>query len=306
MNNEPIIEKSSFRLNAKNFFITYPQCEADKGELLAHMLELEPSVKFCRVARELHADGNPHLHVLLSCSKKRDIRSAGHFDWLGKHPNVQSCRNLVDVLDYISKDGDFVDFGVPPGTKNVWSTILGADNKEDFLALVKEHDPCNFVLRYEQVINYAETNYKPPVPIYSPKFTEFVVPTVLSNWVSDELRGSHDRRKSLVLCSPSRFGKTQWARSLGEHAYFNTMVDFKPGWDNGIAYVIFDDFLWEYVPNKKCFFGGQETFTLTDKYRKKQTVQWGRVLIYLCNELPPLDDWYKANTVIISLHKPLF
>jgi len=302
----PVPSSTSFRINARSFFLTYAQCSLDKSELLTYLLNLEPSTKFCRVSCELHEDGHPHLHVLLTLSKKRDIRDKRHFDWMDQHPNIQSARNIVDVLEYISKDGNFVDFGVPPGTKNVWTTIVAANSKEDFLSLVKEHDPCNFVLRHEQIINYANIYFEDPLPIYRPKFTEYTIPTVLQHWVDTELHGTHDRRKSLVLCSPSRFGKTQWARSLGVHCYFNTMVDFKPGWDNGIAYVIFDDFLWEYVPNKKCFFGGQEAFTLTDKYRKKQTVQWGRVLIYLCNELPPLDDWYKANTVIISLHKPLF
>jgi hypothetical protein len=142
---------------------------------------------------------------------------------------------------------------------------------------------------------------------YAPKYLNYSnIPTVLSDWVSNELHGTHDRRKSLILCSPSRYGKTEWARSLGTHAYFNCMVNFEPGWDTDISYLILDDFLWEYVPNKKCFFGSQQEFTLTDKYRKKFTVKWGKVLIYLCNELPDLDSWYYDNTVIINLTNKLF
>jgi len=119
-----------------------------------------------------------------------------------------------------------------------------------------------------------------------------------------------------VLVSPSRFGKTAWARSLGDHAYLNGgwCVDaIRPG----AKYLIFDDIQWEHAwPRFKPFFGGQGSITVSGKYRAPRVVQWGRPFMFLCNgdndPLTKLDygsaewDWFIANTVHIVLSKPLF
>lgn len=95
-----------------------------------------------------------------------------------------------------------------------------------------------------------------------------------------------DRPLSLVIIGPSRIGKTAWARSLGPHMYFNTYINLDR-WNDNAKYIILDDFTIEvdkYLPSWKCFFGSQEEFTLTDKYRSKRTVKWGKPLIWLNNE----------------------
>lgn len=97
-----------------------------------------------------------------------------------------------------------------------------------------------------------------------------------------------DRPRSLWLVGPSRIGKTEWARSLGPHIYWNGSIDLASFIDYA-QYAIFDDFKWEYLPFKKQFFGAQKEFTMTDKYRKKRTVKWGKPSILIVN---PEDDFY--------------
>lgn len=123
-----------------------------------------------------------------------------------------------------------------------------------------------------------------------------------------------DRPKSLILCSPTRFGKTVWARSLGKHMYFGGMFNLDD-WDETAEYIVFDDFEWDYFKRwKKNFFGAQKCFVLTDKYRKKITVNWGKPCIYLCNEEqhPRLHctglewNWIFGNVYDLTLQVPLY
>lgn len=89
--------------------------------------------------------------------------------------------------------------------------------------------------------------------------------------------------------------------------YFNHLFNLDD-WDDTVKYIIFDDFDWKFIPSKKAFFGAQKQFTLTDKYRTKKTVHWGKPVIYLCNDLPVFDeepDYYYTNTIIVTIYRTL-
>lgn len=83
-------------------------------------------------------------------------------------------------------------------------------------------------------------------------------------------------------------------------------------WDKEAKYVIMDDIEFEFMPNKKQWWGAQREFEMTDKYRKKITIQFGKPLLFLCN--PDQDprssrswsQWYLDNSVIIELETSLF
>lgn len=62
---------------------------------------------------------------------------------------------------------------------------------------------------------------------------------------------------------------------------------------NPAEYVIFDDFDFKFMPSKKAWWGAQKTFVITDKYKSKKTIQWGKPCIYLCN--PDADPSYSPN-----------
>lgn len=117
-----------------------------------------------------------------------------------------------------------------------------------------------------------------------------------------------DRPRSLVLIGESRTGKTSWARSLGTHIYWAGLTDAKQ-FNADADYVIFDDFDWKYMPNKKQWLGCQKEFTISDKYVKKLTVTWGKPCIYLCNLdqdfrmhcTPSENDFYRANCLFVNI-----
>jgi len=125
---------------------------------------------------------------------------------------------------------------------------------------------------------------------------------------------------SLVLGGPSRLGKTQWARSLGDHAYIANMWNLdafnnKPTsfWTNG--YVIFDDINWDSLKGSaKSWFGAQTNFSVSDKYRHKRTIPGGIPAIYLCNKEDFAGDaweffrspWAQLNVMQVWITEPLF
>lgn len=98
-------------------------------------------------------------------------------------------------------------------------------------------------------------------------------------------------------------------------------------WDYQADYLVVDDFDFDFftggISMRKALWGAQKEFTATDKYKRKRKVDWGKPMIWLCNE----DDdpfvalnktgtefilkganrtWYEGNCVKIVLTAPLF
>lgn len=103
-----------------------------------------------------------------------------------------------------------------------------------------------------------------------------------------------------------------WARSLGRHAYFGGMFSIdEPITD--VEYAVFDDMAGgiEFFRTYKFWLGHQQQFYVTDKYRGKQLVYWGKPAIYLSNDDPREDKgadrvWLEANCLFVYLDMPLF
>lgn len=80
-------------------------------------------------------------------------------------------------------------------------------------------------------------------------------------------------------------------------------------------YAIFDDMQggFKFFPSYKGWLGAQATFTVSDKYRHKFTIEWGRPTIWLCNDdawsedLTNCDvDWLFKNVAVVHLTTPIF
>jgi len=88
--------------------------------------------------------------------------------------------------------------------------------------------------------------------------------------------------------------------------YYNGLFNLDD-WDGETNYIILDDFDIKFFPNWKSFIGCQKQFTVTDKYRGKRTVKWGKPCIWLNNDDPreslsrSQSIWLEANTVILNI-----
>jgi len=312
-------EERRFRYNARKVFLTYPRCDLSMQDMLEGLASIRPYQQHC-ISQENHADGGRHLHVLLQYSTPINTTNERYFDVQGYHPNITKPRDVKDVLKYIKKDGNFLeDWPVKRGYAEILSE---ATDKENFMSLMRENQPKDFVLNQERIEYYADKYYeRPPSPyqqIFEPQ--PWRLPSQINDWVSTEfpkqgilLYYNLDRPKSLWICGPSRSGKTAWARSLGRHIYWGGMSNLDV-WDPEASYLVIDDIKWEFVPQKKSLFGAQREFTLTDKYRKKRRIKWGKPCIYLFNpEDSPMSElsgdelsWYNENTVLVILVNKLY
>lgn len=83
---------------------------------------------------------------------------------------------------------------------------------------------------------------------------------------------------------------------------------------DGVKYAIFDDFGGlKYLPSYKFWLGHQQQFYVTDKYKGKSFVTWGKPSIWLNNEDPREEhgirsdevEWLNANCDFIYLTEPI-
>lgn len=105
-----------FKFNAKQLFLTFPQCSLSKEHLLQELNKIA-AIKVYTIAQEEHSDGTPHLHALLLFEKRYHTTNSRAFDVEGFHPNVKSLKTTSDfkrVHAYVCKDKNFISNYVEP------------------------------------------------------------------------------------------------------------------------------------------------------------------------------------------------
>nr|QIH45215.1 replication protein [Ageratum yellow vein China virus] len=242
-----------FKIQAKNYFLTYPQCSLTKEEALSQLQSIQTPTnkKYIKVCRELHEDGSPHLHVLVQFEGKFVCTNSRFFDLVSPsrsahfHPNIQGAKSSSDVKSYIDKDGDTLEWGefqvdgrsARGGCQNAndaCADALNAGSKEAALSIIREKLPKDYIFQYHNLNANLDRIFAPPLevfvcPFLSSSFDQ--VPEELEEWVSENVSGAAARPwrpKSIVIEGDSRTGKTMWARSLGPHNYLCGHLDLSP------------------------------------------------------------------------------
>lgn len=314
------------QMQFKQCMLTYAQCDIDPFLIVDRLAELKAE---CIVGKESHSDGGTHYHVYCQWEEKFRSRNARIFDILGHHPNVAPCRfTPKDLANYAMKDGDIVAGGLniddidehPSGHKggsDVWSIITNADTEEEFWRLAGDLAPRQLACNFNSLHSFAKWKYKPVEEPYESPYTEdqydlSAYPEIAA-WRDTHLRNNdpHVRGKSLVLWGGTRTGKTEWARCLGRHAYFCGMWSLdEPTHD--VQYAIFDDLVtrWSQFDFLKPWIGQQKQMWVTDKYRGKRKIEWGKPVIIL-TQYDPRDhldvdqEWLAGNAVIVHVNSSL-
>nr|APD14623.1 AC1 protein [Papaya leaf curl China virus] len=337
---------NKFRINAKNYFLTYPHCSLTKEEALSQIKALEtPTNKlFIRICRELHEDGTPHLHVLIQFEGKFQCKNQRFFDLVSPnrsahfHPNIQGAKSSTDVKAYMEKDGDVLDHGVfqidgrsarggCQSANDAYAEAINSGSKAAALNILKEKAPKDFVLQFHNLNSNLDRIFAPPLevfvcPFLSSSFDQ--VPEELEEWVSENVSGAAARPwrpKSIVIEGDSRTGKTMWARSLGPHNYLCGHLDLSPKvYSNDAWYNVIDDVDPHYLKHFKEFMGAQRDWQSNTKYGKPIQIKGGIPTIFLCNPGPTssykeylnedknssLKDWALKNAEFITLNNPLY
>nr|AGD98590.1 replication-associated protein [Sida mottle virus] len=301
-----------FRVQAKNIFLTYPQCPLTKEEALSQLqaIQLPSNKKFIKICRELHEDGQPHLHILLQLEGKSPVTNNRLFDLVSPtrsahfHPNIQGAKSSSDVKSYIDKDGDTVEWGEfqvdgrssrggQQTANDVAAEALNAPDKHTALQIIREKLPEKYLFQFhnlnsnlDRIFLKAPEPWTPPFSLSS--FTN--VPVEMQEWADDYFgRGSAARPlrpMSLIVQGDSRTGKTMWARALGPHNYLSGHLDFNSKvYSNEVEYNVIDDVTPQYLKLKhwKELIGAQKDWQSNCKYGKPVQIKGGVPSIVLCN-----------------------
>ena len=173
----------SFDLHCRYALLTYAQCGDLSGTTVGEFIE---GLGFkCVIGRENHDDGGLHLHCFVDFARKRRFRRANCFDVEGRHPNISPSRGTPEKgYDYAIKDGDVVytsldrpgiGGGSNTGTRDKWSAITSAVDRESFWDLVHELDPKSAACSFTQLQKYCDWKFAPVPPVYTtPDGIEFV------------------------------------------------------------------------------------------------------------------------------------
>lgn len=185
-----------FRLQAKRIFLTYAQCPLTKEELLSELQKL-PNFHQYVISRELHEDGNYHLHAIVTLTTRINTTNKRYFDVKDYHPNIVTIKTNADfsrIKTYVEKDGDFI--GDLPITKKGWGAILKeSTNVDEFLNNIKEEYPRDYCLNLQRLEYAATKNFKKIDTPYTPNPDwTFNIPDELTAW----------RTENLQVCLPTR------------------------------------------------------------------------------------------------------
>nr|QIH45417.1 replication protein [Ludwigia yellow vein Vietnam virus]QIH45438.1 replication protein [Ludwigia yellow vein Vietnam virus]QIH45444.1 replication protein [Ludwigia yellow vein Vietnam virus] len=336
----------SFKINAKNFFLTYPHCSLSKEEALSQLraLETPTNKKYIKICRELHEDGSPHLHVLVQFEGKFQCKNQRFFDLVSPsrsshfHPNIQGAKSSSDVKSYMEKDGDTVDWGEfqidgrssrggQQTANDAYAQALNSGSKSEALRIIKELAPKDFTLQFHNLNSNLDRIFAPPVEVFVSPFLASSfdqVPEELECWAEENVRDAAARPwrpVSIVIEGESRTGKTMWARSLGPHNYLCGHLDLSPKiYSNDAWYNVIDDVDPHYLKHFKEFMGAQRDWQSNTKYGKPIQIKGGIPTIFLCNPGPTssykeyldeeknaaLKSWALKNAEFVFLSEPLY
>nr|AGZ91431.1 AC1 [Tomato leaf curl Gujarat virus] len=335
-----------FKINAKNYFLTYPKCSLTKEDALSQLLNIQTptSKKFIRICRELHEDGTPHLHVLIQFEGKFQCKNNRFFDLTSPtrsahfHPNIQGAKSSSDVKSYMEKDGDVVDHGVfqvdgrsarggCQSANDAYAEAINSGSKAQALNILREKAPKNFVLQFHNLNSNLDRIFTPPMDVYVSPFLSSSfdqVPEELEEWAAENV-GSPAARPlrpiSIVIEGDSRTGKTMWARSLGPHNYLCGHLDLSPKvYSNDAWYNVIDDVDPHYLKHFKEFMGAQRDWQSNTKYGKPVQIKGGIPTTFLCNPGPnssykeyldeeknsALKTWALKNATFVTLEGPFY
>nr|QHA25065.1 replication-associated protein [Soybean blistering mosaic virus] len=309
-----------FKISSKNYFITYPRCSLTKEEALSQLqaLQTPTNKKFIKICKELHEDGEPHLHVLIQFEGKYQCTNNRFFDLVSPtrsahfHPNIQGAKSSSDVKSYIDKDGDTLEWGEfqidgrsarggQQTANDAAAEALNAQSKEAAMQIIREKLPEKYLFQFhnlnsnlDRIFNNPPEPWVPPFPLSS--FTN--VPDEMQEWADAyfgmDSAARPDRPISIIIEGDSRTGKTMWARALGPHNYLSGHLDFNSKvYSNNVEYNVIDDVTPHYLKLKhwKELIGAQKDWQSNCKYGKPVQIKGGIPSIVLCN--PGVGASYK-------------
>ena len=315
-------KSDSFRFNSTTLYATFPKCDTPKETVSANMLaEWGDKVEYWIVCSEKHQDDTLHLHVLIKFKSKINKHRSDFADFLSKneagktfHGNYQSARNVHKIIEYIRKDGNFIDSGNLPEAKQKLSTTIALAFKEGkSLREVAEIDPgytlnnLRKMREYQALIEQFKQEeedgklLKLPLPIDPAQFEYELHP--LLEWCNKNFynRQRPIREPQLWLKTPIHSGKTTWISLLQKfmrcYIVGYERESFDEYSDDKFDIIIFD----EYKSQKKLEFlnsliDGQSK-RLMQLYTAQNTTKKINLPVVFLSNYHPVEAYANASNI---------
>lgn len=219
------------------FFLTYPRFDAAHDTVVDALRAVGPIV-WARVAVEQHSDGGKHIHVCVRFGAR--VRGGCRiFDIGGHHPNIQSPRRIRDVLKYICKDSNFIDFGEVPGNRcDVYDKLKEAASGGDREA-------------FDRIALEARVSFQWAQHIWGTHTSSLgVVLAPGSGAECMQLQSLSFGGQCDLIVGPSGCGKTTWAKRVcPKPALFVSHLDHLGNFNAKVhKCIIFDDVDFKHLP----------------------------------------------------------
>lgn len=267
-------------MDATTFFLTYAQSNFEANEFIAFLQSIKPVI-WARVAKEQHESGDPHMHAIIRFGARVKTRSNVRlFDYMGRHPNIQIPRRIKDVLEYVSKDGHFTDYGPVPSNKNAYDELVqwAKSGQRD------EFDKCALENRIS--FQWAEHIWKR----HAECSRDILEPGQGTECV--QLQGLQFSGKSTVVVGPSGCGKSTWAKRVApKPALWCTHLDDLKRLNAGHKSIIFDDMDFKHLPRTtQIYLVDQDDIRTIHCRNTNATIPAKMPKIFTCNEYCFGDD----------------
>ncbi|AUM61687.1 Rep [uncultured virus] len=242
-------------INALNWFLTYPKCDATKEEFIENLREFSRTneVRGAIVAQETHQDGTKHLHAVIQFCDRYRTRVASTFDVFvrggshpdGKHGNYQCARNLQACIDYVHKSdpapltyGELRTGRKPSSKETRLDQLVKALKEGSKMDQIEERDPGSFCLHKRKLEDYqaylqrkkirtnlepkpSEWKYNGPAinsDISGPSLTEYSANWEIEKWLNANLcRERAFKSPALWIHGPPNMNKTSLFRKIGKY-----------------------------------------------------------------------------------------
>lgn len=322
----------AYRCRGKAFFLTYPKCDVSLLDVRTHMQIIFgiDDISFMRIASEQHADGSLHRHVFVMTRDVKMFYHSGFADLKVKektasghstkiyHGNYQVARSQIKAFEYVSKKGEFVDFGTVPSSlmkksagklDKVAGAIEEGASANDIRAAhpgfflmnrKKVEDMVAIVRRERMTENLILWDTKKLEPVREALCAAGAHDSTLAvfDWLMKNINTTRKfKQKQLYLHSPPNHGKTTLVQILSK---------FVSVFDAPMGESFFDQF--DECVHKLVFFDefkGQHTVTFMNKFLEMSVmnikVKGGQILrsknipVIIGSNLRPEEAYHKVH-----------
>lgn len=305
---ETVKNTKGFRIDGKNFILTFPQCDRKKEEAIQWIEhKFQQELKGYIVCEEAHADGTPHLHVFLSFHKRKNIRQPDYFDCIGgKHGNYQVCRSAKNSIQYVVKAGNYIAKGVDVEQTKKEKTgdkVARLIDEGKTLAEVKEEESGYFLMNKRKIEDYAtwvecEKARKSKIDWIPPKLDGLTGANLqIAEWICKNIRQTRSfKAPQLFITGKPNLGKTslvEWLKKSLSVYLFPMEEEFYDHYTDLDDLVVLDEFKGQ----KKITFLNEFLQGSTMSIRKKGTqgIKQKNIPVIILSNLTLEACYKKAN-----------